>query len=141
MRPLALRPLASAGIKSSVVVKRSFASAIQQTQTSTRATQRIPTQALQRSFRRGYADSAGYVEKQAPVAGKPAPKKKRAGFFRWTWRLLYVSAIAGVGYSAYGIYVNRHPMDQKDPDPSKKTLVVLGEFVPGGRVYGIRIGW
>lgn len=129
MRPLAMRPLASAAVarSSAMVVKRSFAQA-QNTVRSTRASS-LPTQALQRSFRRGYADS-GYVEKQAPVAGKPAPKKKRAGFFRWTWRLLYVSAIAGFGYSAYGIYVNRNPVDQKDPDPTKKTLVVLGESVP-----------
>ncbi|RMZ76957.1 hypothetical protein DV737_g4626, partial [Chaetothyriales sp. CBS 132003] len=30
------------------------------------------------------------------------------------------------GYFAYGIYELRHPADQVDPDPSKKTLVILG---------------
>lgn len=125
MRPLAMRPLASGVGKSSTVVKRSFASVIQ-TQSRTPA-QRIPSRIPTQSFKRSYAD--GYVEKQAPVTGKPsAPKKKRAGFFRWTWRLLYVSAIAGIGYTAYGIYVNRNPVDQKDPDPNKKTLVVLGKW-------------
>ena len=46
---------------------------------------------------------------------------------RWAWRLTYLSALAGVGYVGYGIYESRNPVDQPPPDPSKKTLVVLGE--------------
>lgn len=137
MRPLAMRPLASAmissaaaGKSSATAMRRTFASAAIQAHKKSAQQTRIPTSALQRTFRRGYADGKGYVEDTAPVANAPKPKKKRAGFFRWTWRLLYVSAIAGFGYSAYGIYVNRHPVDQKEPDPSKKTLVVLGELFP-----------
>lgn len=34
-----------------------------------------------------------------------------------------------LGFSAYGIYLNRNPVDQQEPDPSKKTLVVLGESI------------
>ncbi|SMQ47458.1 unnamed protein product [Zymoseptoria tritici ST99CH_1A5] len=69
---------------------------------------------LQTSFRRGVADTA------APV------KKRRFRFFRWTWRLTYLSLLGGLGYVGYGIYINRNPVEQAEPDPSKKTLVVLG---------------
>merc|ERR1711881_335891 len=59
----------------------------------------------------------------------PMPKKKPSGFrtfLRWTWRLTYISVIGGVAYAFYGLHVMRHPDDQFEPDPSKKTLVVLG---------------
>lgn len=39
----------------------------------------------------------------------------------------YLSAIAGVAYIGYGIYEDRHPEPQTEPDPTKKTLVILGE--------------
>ena len=70
--------------------------------------------AFQQSFRRAYADVA-------PV------KKKRAGFFRWTWRLTYSSALGGLVYLGYLIYDLRTPDQQFEPDPNKKTLVILGE--------------
>ena len=56
-----------------------------------------------------------------------APKPKRFRLLRWTWRLTYLSAIAGLGYVGYGIYETRNPAYQPPPDPSKNTLVVLGE--------------
>jgi NADH:ubiquinone reductase (non-electrogenic) len=56
----------------------------------------------------------------------PKPPKKKAGFFRWLLRLTYLGVIGGVVYTGYGIYQNRHPIEQQAPDPSKKTLVVLG---------------
>ncbi|KAH6882988.1 hypothetical protein BKA58DRAFT_416844 [Alternaria rosae] len=59
-------------------------------------------------------------------SGAPKPKPKRFRLLRWTWRLTYLSAIAGLGYVGYGIYETRNPADQPPPDPSKKTLVVLG---------------
>jgi NADH:ubiquinone reductase (non-electrogenic) len=57
---------------------------------------------------------------------------KKGGFrlLRWTWRLTWVSAIAGLAYVGYGIYETRNPVDQPPPDPSKKTLVVLGALKP-----------
>lgn len=67
------------------------------------------------------------VRQQSSAA--PAPKQpKKAGFrvLRWTWRLTWVSAVAGLAYVGYGIYETRNPSDQPPPDPSKKTLVVLG---------------
>jgi NADH:ubiquinone reductase (non-electrogenic) len=61
------------------------------------------------------------------------PKKKEPGyrkFGRWTWRLTYISVLGGLAYGAYGLHVLRHPNDQEPPDPSKKTLVVLGMTLP-----------
>ena len=78
------------------------------------------TQAL--VARRGYASEA------AP-APAPAPKKKsRFRVLRWTWRLGYLSTIAGIVYMGYGVYQDRHPEDQVEPDPTKKTLVILGKI-------------
>ena len=59
----------------------------------------------------------------------PAPKRRAAGFFRWTWRVVYLSAIAGTGFIAYEIYLLRTPNEQFEPDPSKKTLVILGKVL------------
>jgi len=42
--------------------------------------------------------------------------------------LTKAGAVAGFAYLAYTIYQGRHPNEQFDPDPSKKTLVILGEF-------------
>lgn len=68
------------------------------------------------AFRRAYAD-------EAP---KPKPGKLRKAL-RWTWRLAYLSIGGLVGYTFYVIYDDRHPEPQHEPDPSKKTLVILGE--------------
>lgn len=69
------------------------------------------------------------IRQQSTDATKPpiAPKK-RFRFLRWTWRISYLSAIAGAAYVGYGIWEMRHPEDQAQPDPTKKTLVVLGEY-------------
>jgi len=59
-----------------------------------------------------------------------APLKKKTGafrlFLRWTWRLTYLSALGGIVYVGYGIWELRHPIEQDEPDPTKKTLVILG---------------
>ncbi len=82
------------------------------------------TQALvSRQPRRGYAS-------EATPAEPPKPKKPRFRKLRWTWRLGYLSAIAGIVYMGYGVYQDRHPEDQVEPDPTKKTLVVLGTASP-----------
>lgn len=84
----------------------------------------VPLPALQQSFRRAYASETN----QAPAAVlSPTPKpKRRFRFFRWTWRLIYLSALGGTGYLVYQIWEQRHPADQVEPDPSKKNLVILG---------------
>lgn len=78
-----------------------------------------PSRIIHPRHRRGYAE---YAE---AIAGPPK-KPKRAGFLRWTWRLTKAGAVAGFAYLAFTIYQGRHPNEQFDPDPSKKTLVILG---------------
>ncbi|KAK9365511.1 hypothetical protein V1509DRAFT_632857 [Lipomyces kononenkoae] len=75
--------------------------------------------------------SRSYSTETEPVAPKPPtsspPKKSRfAQVGKFLWRLTYGSAFIGLAYLAYGIYEDRHPVDQHPSDPSKKTLVILG---------------
>ena len=72
---------------------------------------------LSQSFRRSYAESLS-----------PQTKRRGRGFFRWTWRLTYLSAIGGTGWLSYSIYSLRTPHEQFNPDSSKKTLVILGMY-------------
>ncbi|WYZ39813.1 hypothetical protein EsH8_IV_000154 [Colletotrichum jinshuiense] len=67
-----------------------------------------------RQFRREYAD----------VAPKKAGKIRKT--FRWAWRLTYLSTLGLFAYIGYVVYDDRHPEDQVELDPSKKTLVILG---------------
>ncbi|CAG8957195.1 hypothetical protein HYFRA_00009396 [Hymenoscyphus fraxineus] len=71
---------------------------------------------LQKSFRRAYAD----------VAPAPAKNPKRFRYFKFLWRVTYLSMIAGVAYLGYGVWELRHPEEQFEPDPNKKNLVILG---------------
>ncbi|KAI9803170.1 MAG: External alternative NADH-ubiquinone oxidoreductase mitochondrial [Sarcosagium campestre] len=78
-----------------------------------------PITDFQRLARRAFADSAASIPK----------KTKRGGIrsvLRWSWRIIYLSALGGTGFLAYQIYSLRYPQDQTDPDPDKKTLVILG---------------
>jgi NADH:ubiquinone reductase (non-electrogenic) len=107
--------------------QRSFASASRQQlvtsklaqSTRARKPNQISSQQLRQTFRRGYAD-------QISPATKEKAKKRSWGFLRWTWRLTYISALGGLAYMAWGIYVSRNPTEQLEQDPKKKTLVVLG---------------
>lgn len=79
----------------------------------------LPRSQLQQSFRRSYAD--------APEAKlSPAKPKKRFRILRWLWRLTYLSALGFAGWVGYQIWYLRNPSEQFEPDPKKKTLVVLG---------------
>jgi len=80
---------------------------------------------LRQSFKRAYAE-------RGTISPETQQKVKRSGFrvLRWTWRLTYVSTIAAVVYFSYNIYTSRHPNEQEEPDPKKKTLVVLGMQQP-----------
>ena len=71
------------------------------------------------AFRRAYAD-------EAP---KPKPGKLRKTL-RWTWRITYLSVFGLLGYTCYEIYQDRHPDEQHQRDPNKKTLVILGKLRP-----------
>jgi hypothetical protein len=109
-------PLASSTI--SIIARRGFAtsqhSVIRAVRPSSKKFERTN---LQHAFRRSYADSA------------PEKKPRRFRHLRWLWRLTYLSTLAGVGWVAYDIYQLRHPNVQVDPDPDKKTLVILGMII------------
>lgn len=80
-------------------------------------------QTVSRVARRSYADAA---PTPAP-SPSPAPKpKKRFRALRWAWRLTWLSGLGLTGALAYSIYSLRHPEEQYEPDPNKKTLVILG---------------
>ncbi|TDZ18890.1 External alternative NADH-ubiquinone oxidoreductase [Colletotrichum sidae] len=72
------------------------------------------TRTVARQFRREYAD----------VAPKKPGKIRKT--FRWVWRLTYLSTLGLFAYVGYTVYEDRHPDEQIDFDPSKKTLVILG---------------
>ena len=84
---------------------------------------------FQQMLRRSYVDAAS-----------PKPKKKRGGFLRWTWRVTWVSALGGLGYVGWIIYTDRQPMEQVIPDPSKKTLVILGESSSSAKAFQVLCG-
>ncbi|KAF4551100.1 Pyridine nucleotide-disulfide oxidoreductase-like protein 1 [Elsinoe fawcettii] len=114
-RPATLRPLATA-VRQAVTPSqsiRTFTSRTQQSAILTRPT--LASQISRNAFRqsRAYADV-------------PPPPKKRISKLKLLWRLTYLSALAGLGYMGYGIYESRMPAEQQEPDPNKKTLVVLG---------------
>ena len=123
-----VRPLASISTAIGVkhAAKRGFGTSQQLQRQLLRNEQRlrptqIPKQSLQQSFRRGYAEQKQVLTEKT--------KRRGRGFFRWTWRLMYLSALGGLGYTGYLIYQGRYPADQEEPDPSKKTLVVLGMWL------------
>ncbi|PHH60846.1 hypothetical protein CDD81_1093 [Ophiocordyceps australis] len=106
-------------VPSAQVVSRGFASSPASAairSCASRPAMAIRLQSTRRlAFRRLYSD-------QAP---KPKPGKLRK-MFRWVWRLTYVSFAGLVGYTGVIIYQDRHPEPQYEPDPKKKTLVILG---------------
>ncbi|KAJ5616372.1 hypothetical protein N7537_001486 [Penicillium hordei] len=110
---LAIRKMAPSIMQLSSMTRRSMSTS----QLALRAKPMRSTQSVSRIARRGYADAAP----------SPAPKpKKRFRALRWAWRLTWLSAIGLTGTVAYSIFELRQPPDQAAPDPSKKTLVILG---------------
>ncbi|KAF3769937.1 alternative NADH-dehydrogenase [Cryphonectria parasitica EP155] len=68
-------------------------------------------------------------QRQYSDAPPPPPKKKPGKLrrtLRWTWRLVYLSVLGTFAYVGYEVWEHRNPDAQVNPDPSKKTLVVLG---------------
>ena len=102
--------VAARGVRQSPTAKRPISAQIQRS-------------ALRQPFQRQYADN---VAPQVTLSPAAKPKKKRWGFFKTLWRITYISFLGGLGYMAYTVYDLKHPNDQFEPDPSKKTLVVLG---------------
>lgn len=120
----AMRPFAaSVSVGAKQLAKRSFVTSHKQSfvaraQPSSRC--QFNKQQLRQSFRRTYAD---VINPQVKAAAK------RGGFrtLKWIWRLTYLSALGGLGYVGFGIWQSRHPADQPEPSPDRKTLVVLGK--------------
>jgi hypothetical protein len=118
----AMMRLPASSIGFSTATRRSFATSssvsrnlLTRAQASSRVT--VDKSKLQRAFRRTYADVA------------PVKKPKRFRLLKFIWRATYLSAIAGAGYLAYGVWELRHPEDQFEPDPTKKNLVILGTLI------------
>lgn len=65
------------------------------------------------------------------LSDAPAPKKagKIRKTLRWTWRLTYLSVLGAIAYVSYEVWDSRNPENQITPDPSKKTLVILGKLL------------
>lgn len=117
---LAIRKMAPS-MQLSSMTRRSMSTQLALRAKPMRSTKLI--QSVSRITRRGYADAAS---KPTP---SPAPKpKKRFRALRWAWRLTWLSAIGLTGAVAYSIFDLRQPPDQAPPDPSKKTLVILGMY-------------
>jgi NADH:ubiquinone reductase (non-electrogenic) len=83
---------------------------------------RAPTLALGGAVRT-YADKI-----VTPAAPEAPPKKsgKVRTTLRWVWRLTYLSVLGTFAWIGYSIYLDRNPGPQFEPDPTKKTLVILG---------------
>jgi len=83
-------------------------------------------------FRRSFADQVAGVPLGPVVSANsspppPPPRKKKAGVIRWTWRLTKLGVAGSLAYLIWTMYDFKHPADQIEPHPSKKTLVVLGK--------------
>jgi NADH:ubiquinone reductase (non-electrogenic) len=74
---------------------------------------------------------ARQIQRQYSESSAPPPKKagKIRRTFRWTWRLFYLSVLGTLAYVSYEVWNIRHPEPQVNPDPSKKTLVILGKLM------------
>ncbi|KAF2863173.1 FAD/NAD(P)-binding domain-containing protein [Piedraia hortae CBS 480.64] len=72
------------------------------------------------------AFSANALQTRALSSDKSRTSGWARSSLRWTWRATYLSAIGAAIYTGYHVWSMRTPRDQLPPDPSKKTLVVLG---------------
>ncbi|OZJ06300.1 hypothetical protein BZG36_00684 [Bifiguratus adelaidae] len=83
---------------------------------ASRSTQRL---AMGTAFRNGVMP----IQRRFASTTAPAPRRSRLRLFG---RVIGVGLLGGAGYTAYGLYVSRHPPMQKPFDPTKKTIAVLG---------------
>lgn len=74
---------------------------------------------LNSSARRGQSFHRTYTDQ----ASKP---RRGLRVLKWVWRATYVSVLGALAFVGYEIYTLQYPADQAEPDPNKKTLVVLG---------------
>lgn len=71
------------------------------------------------------ATGAGATGGGTGTGAGPEPKKPR-NRIRTFARTVLVIVLSASGYIVYRAYTDRHPQAQMPPDPSKKTIVVLG---------------
>ncbi|KAI5811049.1 hypothetical protein DFH27DRAFT_589069 [Peziza echinospora] len=83
--------------------------------------------ALQPIQRRGITTSEIPRNGQNGNSGSGKSGKGRIGqILKYAWRATYISTLMGVAYLGWSIFEIRHPTEQAEPDPTKKTLVILG---------------
>lgn len=123
LNKLATRQLGVARMQQHAVASRILASSARSLTTtpSSRPLAAGSIRPIARQFQRQYSES-------------PAPPPKKPGRIRrtlkWTWRLFYLSVLGTLAYVSYEVWDIRHPEPQVNPDPSKKTLVILGKLYP-----------
>jgi len=120
-----LRPMLASSI--GAVTTRSTRRAISSSSKTFTPTQRptVSSQFSRQTFRQ--ARSRTYADQT--IAPETKAAAKRGGFrtLRILWRLTQLSLVGGLGYMGYNIYMIKTPPEQFEPDPNKKTLVVLGK--------------
>lgn len=123
LNKLATRQFGVARMQQHAVASRILASSARSLTTtpSSRPLAAASIRPIARQFQRQYSESS---------APPPPPRKsgKIRTTFRWTWRLFYLSVLGTLAYVSYEVWDIRHPEPQVNPDPSKKTLVILGEL-------------
>lgn len=118
LNKLATRQFGVARMQQHAVASRILASSARSLTTpSSRPLAAGSIRPIARQFQRQYSESS------APPPKKPGKIRRT---FRWTWRLFYLSVLGTLAYVSYEVWDIRHPEPQVAPDPSKKTLVILG---------------
>lgn len=122
LNKLATRQLGVARMQQHAVASRILASPARSltTTASSRPLAAGSIRPIARQFQRQYSESSS-----APPPKKPGRIRRT---FKWTWRLFYLSVLGTLAYVSYEVWDIRHPEPQVNPDPSKKTLVILGKF-------------
>ncbi|KAJ9618957.1 NADH:ubiquinone oxidoreductase [Taxawa tesnikishii (nom. ined.)] len=115
-----MRPVVASAFEH--VARRTFATANPSFVTRPARPNALNQPTLRQAFRRPYASYSDNINPET----KAQAKRKGAGLLRWTWRLTKLAAVGALAYVGYGIYEARNPPEQPVPDPSKRTLVILG---------------
>lgn len=119
----AMRPVVASAFEH--VARRTFATANPSFVTRPARPNALNQPTLRQAFRRPYASYSDNINPET----KAQAKRKGAGLLRWTWRLTKLAAVGALAYVGYGIYEARNPPEQPVPDPSKRTLVILGMYL------------
>ena len=138
MRSMAIRNVPSLGFATRPCVaasRRAFATSVRPSALTCLATAARP-----RTSPRTWVRRANPCRTYADIGAIPK-KSRRSGVLRWIWRLTYLSTIGGIVYLGYSSYQLKHPTEQIEADPDKKTLVILGWslFVPRCQINSLTL--